>query len=45
MKDYTLSMSTKHYSGTPQQLIEDFVTVFYSMKLQNMNFTKDNRLF
>lgn len=28
MNDYTLSMSTKYFSGTTQQLVEDFVTAF-----------------
>ena len=28
MTDYTLSMSTKYFSGTTQQFTEDFVTAF-----------------
>ena len=28
MNDYTLSMSTKYFSGTTQQFTEDFVTAF-----------------
>ena len=28
MQDYTLSMSTKYFSGTTQQFTEDFVTAF-----------------
>lgn len=28
MNDYTLSMSTKYFSGTTQQFAEDFVTAF-----------------
>lgn len=47
MQDYTLSMSTKYFSGTTQQFTEDFVTAFGidSSNLQNMDFTKDNKSF
>lgn len=44
MKDYTLSMSTKYYSGTTQQLIEDFVNVFDSDETTQHEFHKGQQV-